>query len=136
MAVIVAAGGSASDRVKFGVEGNGWFATSSDTTMQYLAASVVASVFLFERLPLNLQGGIGLGRYAEDGGGDLLTSSGFHIQVGAGYDVPLSAAFSIRPYIRYVFSNNLPATLNRQPQFTPMDHKLLHFGASLVFQKL
>ena len=137
-AAVVGFGGSASRKIRFGVEGVGWFQAGADTTREYIGLAVIVQWFPVKTTPLSIQVGVGGGRYAEQGGGDLLEASGFNLQIGANYDYYFSRNIAVRPFARYLFTGagGLTTKLNRQVQFTDMNFGLLHLGVALTWVKL
>ncbi len=135
-AVVLGLGGSASRKIRFGIEGVGWFQAGADTAREYVGIAAIVQWFPAKTTPLSIQVGVGGGRYAEEGGGDLLEASGFHLQIGANYDYYFSRNFAVRPFARYSLSRGLTTKLNRQVQFTDMNYGLLYFGFALTWVKL
>ena len=129
-------GGSASRKIRFGVEGVGWCQAGSDTAREYIGIVAIMQWFPLETTPLSIQVGIGGGRYAEEGGGDLLDASGFSLQIGANYDYYFSRNIAVRPFVRYLSSRGLTTKLNRQVQFSDMNYGLFYFGFALTWVKL
>jgi opacity protein-like surface antigen len=129
-------GGSASMKIRFGVEALGWKQSAADTAREYFGAMVLAQWYPVENVPFHIQGGIGGGRYAEEGGGDLLEASGFNLSLGTGYDYFFTRNFTVRAFLRYVWANGLSTKLNREPLFTDLNFNVLHFGLALTWQKM
>ena len=135
-AAVVGFGGSASRKIRFGVEGVGWFQSAADTAREYIGVVAVVQWFPVKTTPLSIQFGLGGGRYAEEGGGDILEASGFNVQLGASYDYYFTRNIAVRPFVRYLFSRGLTTKLNRQPQFTDLNFGLFYFGVALTWVKL
>jgi hypothetical protein len=135
-AVILGVGGSASRKIRFGIEGVGWFQSAADTAREYIGVVAIVQWFPVEKTPLSIQVGVGGGRYAEEGGGDLLEASGFSLQIGANYDYYFSRNIAVRPFARYLFAGGLTTKVNRQVQFTDLNYGLLYFGVALTWVKL
>ncbi len=134
-AFLVGIGGSASRTIRFGVEAVGWFQSAADTSREYFAGVVITRFFPFETIPVSVQVGVGGGRYAEAGGGDVLEAFGFVFDLGASYDYRFARALDARLFARYLFSNGLTTRVNRQVQFTDLNFNMLYVGIALVWTK-
>ena len=129
-----AAGGSASEHLKFGLEALFWY-QASDTARQYVSGIVFAQYFPIRELPFHVQFGIGGGAYKEDQGTDFIEASGFALHGGAGYDIFFSTNWSVRPFVRYLFSNGLTQRTAVGPQLLELNYSLWYFGAGITWQK-
>ncbi len=134
-AFLAGVGGSASKKVRFGVEAVGWFQSAADTSRDYFGVLALTQFFPFESLPFSAQIGVGGGRYAEEGAGDVLEAFGFAISFGAAYDYRFARGFDARLFVRYLFSNGLTIRVNRQVQFTDLNYNMLYLGVALVWTK-
>lgn len=134
--VLLGIGGSASRTVRFGIEGVGWFQSSADTSREYFGVMAVAQWFPVQTIPLSVQLGIGGGRYAQEGGGDVLEASGFNVLLAANYDYYITRNIAVRPFARYLVSPGLTTKVNQVALFTDLTFGLLYFGVALTWVKL
>jgi hypothetical protein len=106
-------GGTPSVKTLAGLEFSYWRATDPDTTREYAAATASLLYFLSPEKSLFLKAGLGVGRYAEVSGPDQLSTNGFLIQVGLGYDFRLTPHLWTAPYFNYFWAPDHKGTRNR-----------------------
>ncbi len=121
-------GGSLATRIKAGVEATGWRQSDADSTREYGAVTLVVLLHPVPTGPVYLKVGVGAGRYAEQGGSDLLSANGFATLLGAGADFRIRQRITIGPYVNYLFSNNQDKNVDRLPQFGTLDLNMVQFG--------
>jgi hypothetical protein len=104
------AGGRISNHVLLGGEVAGWIRNANPgqdrpADEQLLAYSVVVYWYPTARYPYYLKGGVGLASYRIDDGENRLTSKALGPQIGAGWEAPIAAHFSVLPYVNVMFAS-------------------------------
>jgi hypothetical protein len=135
---IVSIGGSPSAKTSIALELSYWRVVADTTGRDYGVGMAVLRYFPVVSRSLFFKFGAGVGRYGEeriraDGSRWDLSATGFSIQVGAGYDFPLSSHFRIGPTVSYVAALGHKAKRNRLPT-TDMTGKLLRIGAQITWR--
>ena len=134
VSVMAALGGSASNSVKFGIEGLGWVQSDQDTTRQYFAGAAIVQWVPLQKHLLHLQVGIGAGGYGERRNNELVKAFGLNFLVGAGYDIRVNRSWYIRPYVRYLFSNDLSVKKRGLPTLGKLNFSMWYFGVGFGWQ--
>ena len=95
-------GGTVRPNLLIGGETNGWSYSSDGIDQQMGFISAVAYFYPAPTSGFYLKGGLGFANYTAEDDVDELTSSGFGITGGLGYDWRVSRNFSLTPYLNYM----------------------------------
>lgn len=95
-------GGAVSPKLLVGAETNGW--TKSDDGIDGTVGSLSGVAYFYPSLQRDffVKGGLSLVSSTIEGGGDELSSTGFGLTIGAGYDFRIGRQFAITPYLNYI----------------------------------
>jgi hypothetical protein len=117
-----------------GVEITAWRGATPDTTREYVNATAFLQYYFSVRYPLFVKGGLGIGRFAEETAqGDVYSSSGFSIVLGAGYDIRIARRFWGAPYANLALAPSQEGTRNRIALSTDISQNLWQFGIRVSY---
>ena len=95
-------GGTLSPRLVLGGEINGWGRTDGPEEQSIASLMAVAHFYPAADRGLYLAGGAGLTSFHRENDVESVTSNGYGLQLGAGYDVRVASGFSLTPYVQWV----------------------------------
>ena len=100
----IAAGGTVSDHLLLGIEGDGWIKTKSGVHREF--AAVTAAVYFYPSVSANffLKAGAGLAHYRFSNGGSE-DDTGLGLMGGAGYDLRIGGILSITPVATFNYGS-------------------------------
>ncbi len=132
-------GGSPSQKVLIAVEFSYWRADGATTAQEYVLGMAVVRFYPFQNMPLFLTGGMGVGRYAEEGVSSTgnawaLSAHGFAYQAGAGYEFQLSDRFHLGPMVRFVSAQGHKATVNQLGELQDMTGRWFRVGLQITWR--
>ena len=104
-------GGTINSKFLVGIEGDGWM--RSVDSVSHFMLGVAAELFFYPnpRKRLYYKAGVGILFYQADDGPGQVTTQAFGPNLGAGYDIPVSAALSLTPFVS-VFIASLGGDIN------------------------
>lgn len=131
-------GGTVSPQVRLGAEATGWLAgqgEGDDEVDEYLGSfSAIVTWYPSSSGGLYFKGGFGYVTYRIDDSEDnVLTTSGFGPQVGAGHEIWLGRSFSFEPYLNSIIT--IPTgelDLNGDRQATGVSLGLVQVGIAVT----
>jgi hypothetical protein len=134
----VRVGGTISEHLSASVEGTGWRGDGAVTLRQLAMVSAVGTWYPLPRLGLHGKAGLGGYWYQEEDAVTQLTSQGMALQVGVGYDIPLTPAVAVTPFatlVRSGFGN--PSRLDKasgfkQPLFSDLTVSFYQVGLGIT----
>ena len=122
-------GGTPSRHTLVGVEVSYWRVSPPDTTQEYANATAFIIIYPKLDLPFFFKGGFGLGRFAEeDGVGDVLSSTGFSLVLGTGYDFRIAGSFWGAPFVNLILAPSQEGSRNRLGLTSDISQNLLQLG--------
>jgi hypothetical protein len=95
-------GGTLGPRLTLGGEINGWGKAEGGVEQSVASLMAVARFYPAVDRGLHLTGGVGLTSMSVERDAERLTTEGFGIELGAGYDLRVASAFSLTPYAQWV----------------------------------
>jgi hypothetical protein len=131
-------GGTISKHLLAGVEGTGWRHNGATTERWLAMASAVATWFPLPDLGLHAKAGVGGYWYEEEDAVTRLASQGMALQLGIGYDIPLTRVVGLTPFASVVKSGfGNPSRLDKatgfkQPLFSDLTVKFVHLGLAIT----
>ena len=105
-ALHVTLGGTMSPALLPAVEVTGWVKQGSQVDRSFYVVTALATVYPSAELGLYLKAGLGGYTYAQEDAASELTSQGAAVQLGAGYDIPVAAAFPLSPFVAWATSGS------------------------------
>ncbi len=123
-------------RLLVGVEANGWRKNIQGTTVTAVNASVVSYLYLKATSGFFFKGGFGISWYREDPAlkdpSDTVSTTGFGITAGLGYDLRVGDNISLTPVGNFVFGSLGNLRLRRQ-LIPNVQSTLLQLGLGVTF---
>jgi hypothetical protein len=95
-------GGTVGARLTVGGEINGWGKAEGGVEQSIVSLMAVTRVYPAVERGLHLTGGIGVTSMSVERDGERLTTDGFGVEIGGGYDVRVASSFSLTPYAQWV----------------------------------
>lgn len=123
-------GGTLSRRTLVGVEVNGWRNSESGARREYIAVMGIGYLYPSADYPFFLKFGIGAGRYGAEVTSDV-SSTGFAVQIGTGYDIAIGRRVWIAPVIQYISAPDQNAKLDRFPVSSDFSLNLIQAGVKV-----
>jgi hypothetical protein len=116
-----------------GLETNGFYKETNG--IEVIDANVGASLHFYPSPTGNLfiRGSVGMSRLSLDDGVDEITSTGFGIGLGLGYDLYLGRTMSITPYFNYLLAMSGEAKLNGSATGEDLKPNMWQVGAALTW---
>lgn len=104
-------GGTINSKFLVGLETDGWMRSVDD--VKHFMLGVAAELFFYPnpRKRLYYKAGVGILFYQADDGPGQVTTQAFGPNLGAGYDIPVSGALSLTPFVS-VFIASLGGDIN------------------------
>ncbi|UCD23293.1 MAG: hypothetical protein JSW51_09570 [Gemmatimonadota bacterium] len=126
-------GGTPTRNTLAGVEVAYWRGTRADTTQEYVNGTAFIMLYPVLDYPFFLKGGFGVGRFAEEAGADKLSSNGFSIVFGTGYDLRITDRLWTAPFISLIIAPSQEGTRNRVGLTTDISQTIWQFGAKISY---
>jgi Outer membrane protein beta-barrel domain len=100
----IAAGGTLSDHLLLGIEGDGWIKTTSGVRSEF--AAVTAAAYFYPSVSANffLKAGAGLAHYSFSNGSPE-SDTGLGLMGGAGFDLPIGGTLLITPVATFNYGS-------------------------------
>ena len=132
-AMFVRAGGAVSPGVVLSGKATGWAHRDAGTSTRAGWLNLVAQIYPNPAGGFYLEGGVGLGRVSADVnrgvlGTARLAATGPGLEGGAGFDIHLSPAFSLTPYVSYLYQAKGRANINGTAIGEQLGANMIHFG--------
>ena len=126
-------GGSVSPRLLLGGEIDAW--SKSDGGIDSFSGITAGAAYYYPSAAggLFLKGGIGFTVTGSDDGVDELSSTGFGVILGAGYDVRVAANFSITPVLNLTYGGFGDYKLNSTSVAENFRQTLIEIGVGFTF---
>ncbi len=131
-------GGTMSQRLLAGVEATGWVRRTSQADRSFLLVTAVGTFYPAPGQGLHLKAGIGGYWYVEQDALYELTTQGLAVQLGAGYDIPITPGLSLSPFATWATSGfGNPTRLDKAsgfklPLLSDMTVRFFHFGLGVT----
>jgi len=127
-------GGTPSRNTLAGVEIAAWRGTRADTTQEYVNGTAFIMFYPVLRYPFFLKGGFGIGRFAEQAGSYMLSSNGFSIVLGTGYNFGITDRLWTAPYVNLIIAPSQDGTRKGTGSLTTgISQTILQLGAKLSY---
>lgn len=126
-------GGTPSRNTLAGVEITAWRGTKADTTQEYINGTAFLMFYPVLDYPFFLKGAFGVGRFAEVTASDEMSSNGFSIVLGTGYDFRITDRLWTAPYVNLIIAPSQEGTRNRIGLTTDISQTMLQLGAKLSY---
>lgn len=129
-------GGTPSEKITVGINGSGWLTSGSDTTRSIL--SVTALMYFFpsvEQRSFFVKFGGGAARYSETSSVRRLSSNGFVITAGGGYEIPSRGHIHFAPYVGVTIAPSQRAKRNLLAVDERMRLWVVSGGVSLTWRR-
>jgi hypothetical protein len=123
-------GGTLSRQTLVGVEANGWRASDAVARREYFTVTAVGYLFPSVDYPFFLKFGVGAGRYGEESSNDI-SSTGFALQIGTGYDFRLANRIWVGPFVQYISAPDQNAKLDRFPVTSDFSLNVIQAGVKI-----
>lgn len=128
MTASAAVGFTVGQRVRIGVEGNGWRDRDGDLESLLWSASLVGYLYPSGDRAFWTKLGAGLMRYQADNERDDVEANTFGLLIGAGYDLPMAGSLSVGPYVTLATSSRADLKSGERTIRERVSHSLLHLG--------
>ena len=126
-------GGTPSRNTLAGVEITAWRGTKTDTIQGYVNGTAFLMFYPALDYPFFFKGGFGIGRFTEQAGSDKLSSNGFSIVLGAGYDFRITDRLWTAPYVNLIIAPSQDGTRRGIPLTADISQTMLQLGAKLSY---
>ena len=127
-------GGTPSRHTLAGVEIIAWRGTRADTTQEYVNGTAFLMLYPVLDYPFFLKGAFGIGRFAEHAGANELSSNGFSIVLGTGYDFRITDRLWTAPYVNLIIAPSQDGTQRGTGSLTgDISQTILQLGAKLSY---
>jgi len=125
-------GGTVSPNVQVGVEGSGWLRNGDGLERRVAAGSVVFLVYPSRTGGLFFKAGAGGIRAVVEDATAALVGEGVMLQGGIGVDLYLTPGFALTPYLNYLYSTGVAATLGGTSLGIDLNPNVLQVGLALT----
>lgn len=98
------AGGTISQRILVGVRGTGWFENGAENDRSLVMLAALGTLYPWPDRGFHLEAGIGGYWYVEEDSANELSTQGLALQVGAGFDLPITRGVSLSPFATLIAS--------------------------------
>lgn len=95
-------GGTVGARLTVGGEINGWGKAEGGVEQSIVSLMAVTRFYPAVERGLHLTGGVGVTSMSVERDGERLTTDGFGVELGGGYDLRVASGFSLTPYAQWV----------------------------------
>ena len=125
-------GWTVSQHVLLGVESNGW--KQETNGINELLGTLHAVVYWYPAVASGfyVKAVAGMLAFRVEGGGSEMTGDAFSAQVGMGYDLRITRAFSFTPFLNVIASTQGDLTLNGNKAASDVNYSLIQAGFGLT----